>query len=623
MCGIAGIITRQDESSVGETLGSMVCALAHRGPDGRGVSIRRSGPWSIGLAHTRLAILDLSEAGAQPMQDSQGACCLTYNGEVYNFPDLKADLEAQGFTFASQTDTEVILNAYQRWSTAAISRLRGMFAFGLWDGPGNQLILARDPLGIKPLYYYSTPDTFVFASEVRALLASGVVPRRLDPEGVASYLHFGSVETPRTLVAGVQSLDPGCYLTVRPRDRGMSVEEACGSQPFTAPAPIPLTRRDDAVAVLREVLTDTVRRHLISDVPVALFLSGGIDSSVLAALMTREMREKPKTFHIGFKEHEYDEGRFAGMISKEYGTDHQDIVLTEQSLLEMLPDAIGAMDQPTMDGINSYVVSKQVAEAGYKVALSGLGADELFAGYSSFRRARLLRPMAILPPVLRRAACAVGGALLRDTVRHRKFWEFLESDCSPRAAYTISRQLYSPVEAEALYKAPPPAREACLEEHPDAVNAISIMEMRGYMADTLLRDTDFMSMAHALEVRVPFVDAALVQYVLELPGQWKIGGRPKPLLLDAVAELLPQGVWQRPKMGFTLPFKRWMLSELRPQLDRAFGAAEDGLRTLGIDPDRAGEVWEAFQANPSGERWTRPWALFVLGEWCALHGVRP
>lgn len=622
MCGIAGIVSRQDEQEVHRILRRMLPTMAHRGPDGDGVSVRRAGCWTVGLAHKRLAILDLSPAGAQPMSNSEGSLSITYNGEVYNFHDLRADLEAQGYPFHSHTDTEVILNAYDRWSVPAISRLRGMFGFGLWDGRLNKLILARDPLGIKPLYYYATPDVFVFASEVRALLASGLVAPRLDPDGVASYLHFGSVESPRTLISGVESLEPGCYLTVGVQGRKMTVEEAFCCQPFAAPAPVPVANRKDAVAVLRDVLADSVRRHLVSDVPVALFLSGGIDSSVLAALMSIEMRDRPKSFHIGFSEREFDERRYAGLIAEEYGTDHRNILLTEQNLLGMLPEAIAAMDQPTMDGINTYVVSKQVAEAGYKVALSGLGADELFAGYSSFRRARLLRPIALLPPVVRRAVCAAGSALLGGTVRRRKFWEFLESDCTPRAAYTISRQVFSPRETAALYKVPPATRETVTEEHPDAVNEVSILEMRGYMADTLLRDTDSMSMAHSLEVRVPFVDPVVVQYVLELPGNWKIGKHPKPLLVDAAADLLPQDVWRRPKMGFALPFKRWMLSELRPQIEETF-ADERGFRHLGINPKRARDVWRAFQNNPSGERWSRPWSLFVLRRWCAANGVEP
>ncbi len=622
MCGIAGIVTRADEQEARAVLGRMSASMAHRGPDGEGISVRHNQHWTVGLAHKRLAILDLTPAGAQPMSNRDDSLSLTFNGEIYNFLDLRTDLAAQGYSFCSQTDTEVILNAYHRWSTAGISRLRGMFGFGLWDGQLDKLILARDPLGIKPLYYYATPEVFLFASEVRALLASGLVPRRLDPDGVASYLHFGSVETPRTLVAGVQSLEPGCHLVLGLGGRSMVREEAFSSQPFTAPAPVPVTSREDAVAVLRDVLADSVRRHLISDVPVALFLSGGIDSSVLAAFMSMEMSQPPKTFHIGFAEREYDERRYAQAVAREYGTDHLDILLTEQCLLAMLPEALSAMDQPTIDGINTFVVSRQVAKAGYKVALSGLGADELFGGYKSFRRARVLRPIAFLPPVLRRAACSAGNALLGGTVRRRKFWEFLESDCTPRAAYTISRQIYAPREAAALYRLPPATREAVPEAHPDAVNEVSILEMRGYMADMLLRDTDSMSMAHSLEVRVPFVDPLVVQYVLELPGRWKIGKRPKPLLLDAAAELVPEDIWRRPKMGFDLPFQRWLLSELRPQLDQVF-ADDRGLSRLGMDPQRARDVWRAFQANPAGERWARPWAVFVLRHWCATNGVEP
>ncbi|PYU87359.1 MAG: asparagine synthase (glutamine-hydrolyzing) [Acidobacteria bacterium] len=557
------------------------------------------------------------------MSTPDGRYWIVFNGEIYNYRELRQELERTGETFASQTDTEVILRLYARDGAGCIDRLRGMFVFSIWDNQRQQLVLARDPFGMKPIYYHAAKNTLAFASEVRALLASGVVPRRLSLDGLVSYLQFGSVQDPLTIVDGVHSLLPGHYLLVDRNEDALQVEEvACGNH-LLAGAPVPqIADRREAVAALRKILEESLRLHLVSDVPLGAFLSGGIDSSALVALMSRVAGEKPKTFSVVFTETGFSEASHARLVAKTFGTEHREILLSEESLIGLLPSALEAMDQPTMDGVNTYVISKAVKEAGITVALSGLGGDELFAGYPSFRRAGQLRRIAILPQQLRRAASVLGRALSNGWVRHRKFWDLVESDCSPYAVYAISRELFAPAEIRALL------RQTSLRSAPyscngmtDIINSVSTHELKGYMANTLLRDTDQMSMAHALEVRVPFLDPRVAQYVLGLPGEWKVDGRrPKPLLLDALGDLLPEEVWRRPKMGFTLPFERWMRSGLEAELEGVLLGKGD-LTRLGMNSDYVKVVWDSFKRNARQEPWSRTWALYVLNRWCSSNSL--
>ncbi len=597
----------------------MMAALAHRGPDHQGLRILDVDGARLGLAHTRLAILDLSPAGRQPMAGPDEGSWITYNGEIYNFRELGERLAGRSGQFRSRTDTEVILKALDLWGLGAISRFRGMFAFAYWDQRTRKLIFARDPIGIKPLYFYQSGRTLVFASEVRALLASGLVPRRLSPQGLVSYLRTGSIEAPWTIIDGVQSLLPGHY-AVAGCDGGLEQSRYDSGIVLPDKAARPASR-SQAAAELFEILKESVRLHLVSDVPVGVFLSGGIDSSALVALMAQTCAVAPKTFSVVFAEKEYSEACHAKLVAERFGAEHREIPLTEGDLLRLLPDALSAMDQPTADGVNSFVVSKAVKDAGITVALSGLGGDELFAGYPSFRRALLVQRMLNRAPVALRRGCArVGGAVLNGSVTRRKFWELLGSDGSPAAAYSISRRLFSPAEIGRLtsFIGAWTTLEPCATEDP--VNAISRMEMQQYMANTLLRDTDSMSMAHSLEVRVPFVDTAVIKYVLQIPGEWKISnGVPKPLLLDALGDHLPESIWRRPKMGFSLPFERWMRSALRTELDGAFC---DAARPDGVRADAARSIWLRFTESPEKEKWSRAWALYVIRKWCELNRVQ-
>ena len=341
----------------------------------------------IGFAHTRLSILDLSPLGHQPMQDPATGSWIVFNGEIYNFRDLRRELESAGVEFRSQSDTEVILAAYRVWGEGCLSRLRGMFAFALWDAPQKRLLLARDPMGIKPLYYFQTETVFLFASEVRTLLQTGLVPRKLDSTGVLSYLAFGSVYEPWTIVEGVSraaardtcsSVEKG---SVSGREYWSPLRQAAGRDLGEEPSP----GRDAATDRLPAILRDAVLSHLVSDVPVGVFLSGGIDSSSLVAILSHN-GVRANTFSLVFGEEEFNEGQYSRAVARRFGTEHHEIPVSPDDTLALLPEALRAMDQPTIDGINTYLVSAKTRAAGVKVALTGLGADEMFAGYSNFRR---------------------------------------------------------------------------------------------------------------------------------------------------------------------------------------------------------------------------------------------
>lgn len=587
----------------------------HRGPDADGAWSIADGDWEIGLAHTRLSILDLSDAGAQPMRAAIGDAVLVYNGEIYNHAALRKDLER--YPFRGHSDTETLLAGHVCAGDGFDTELRGMYAYALARPADRGLRLARDPFGMKPLFYAASEEEFVFASEVRTLLR--LLPRswRLAHGALGDYLRTGSpAEAP--IVEGIAELGAGESLELRwGGDRlAWSRRSDIGLQ---CELRGPQTRRE-AVEQVRAALLDSVARHTMSDVPVGMFLSGGVDSTALLALLRQAGAGAARTFNVSFGESRFSESVQAREMAVRFDAVHEEIELTAAGLLADVPEALAAMDQPSIDGFNSYVVSRAVAGAGIKVALSGLGGDELFAGYPSFARQRALGPWrgalraaapigAMLEPMLGKLSTAAGKAA-----------GVLRTGGRPEAVHALSRRLFAPDQARRLAPDADPVPSAPLALPEDPVNAISLLEAVRYMRHTLLRDTDRMSMAHSLEVRVPFVDLEVWRVVYPLPGEWKMeAGRPKPLLLDAVGEV-PDAVWNRPKMGFTLPFADWLRGEMRAEVESAFSDAA-ALEACGLRPDAAREVWNGFLRSPGRSRWSHPWSLFVLARWCQRQGV--
>jgi asparagine synthase (glutamine-hydrolysing) len=638
VCGIFGIVAH-DARVPAEVLERATQSLAHRGPDDSGTVILRDTAREadeIGLGNRRLAILDLSPQGHQPMNDPATGNWIVYNGEVYNFREVRTKLEQAGLYFRSNSDTEVILQAYAHWGERCLHEFRGMFAFALWDAQRHRLFVARDPMGIKPLYFYQSDRYFLFSSEVRTLLGTGLVPRVIDCAGLLNYLTFGSLYDPNTLVEGVKALPPGCYLIW---EEGQVKQEQywdlVGPNPGEDcdPACADAEKRGELETQVAAMLDESVRRQLVSDVPVGVFLSGGIDSSSLVDILSRS-GTRPSTFSIVFREADYSEAEYSRAVAQHFRTDHHEIMVAQSDFFATIHPAIHAMDLPTIDGINTYFVSEQTRAAGVKVVLSGLGGDEMFAGYSSFRTVprmeRFARAWDCMPKAVRSPLASMFRTLAPANDQNRKLIALSRNGGGIVHPYFLSRMLFTleqqnqllpamETNSAAFLRAQKPLTESLSRALGlDPVNRVSYLEARCYMLNTLLRDSDFMSMAHGLEVRVPLIDHRLARRILALPGSWKLDSRtPKPLLVGALDGRLPEQIVHRRKRGFTLPFEHWLRDALRPMVEDNLRKIGDGvLRTL-ISERVVRSVWQDFLEGRTS--WSRPWSLYVLQCWCQRH----
>lgn len=616
MCGIAGVAGTQ---AALDLTGVMTQCLAHRGRDDHASAEVRdaSGALVGALGHRRLSILDLSLLGHQPMASRDGRMVIVFNGEVYNFRELRDDLRGRGHVFNSDSDTEVILAGWREYGRRFVRSMRGMFAFALWDRDASELSLARDPFGIKPLYIVRRAGTVAFASEIRALLAAGVAPRRISAEAVHAYLSLGSIPDPLVAVGGIQTLAPGSVLTLR-FEKGIVVgeENAVMASALEPSGAVPERDMRAASSIVREALRDSVAHHLVSDVPVGLFLSGGVDSSAVVALATEASGARLDTFTVVFEEARFSEAAPARTVAERYKTRHREIQLSGRDFLAALPDAFAAMDQPSLDGLNTYVVSKAVHDAGLKVVLSGLGGDELFGGYASFRRAWSARGLWRGTGWAREPLAQLASAS-RDG-RANKLALLLHSDDLALGAYRASRALFAGRGLAALAgngaavpPVPPPPGLTLLQR-------VSWYEITGYMRSVLLRDSDVFSMAHHLELRVPFVDRAVAAASLRIDDALKMRGGGKAVLVEAVRDLLPATVWDRPKQGFTLPFADWLRGPLAGEIANALQSGRR-LERLGLRPAATNAVWSDFLRGAVS--WSRPWALYTLVRWAETLDV--
>jgi len=585
MCGINGILRLRPGAPPVELEVALRTrdAMASRGPDGEGLWVSPDG--AIVLGHRRLAIIDLFETGAQPMAYEGGRYRLVFNGEIYNYKELRDVLERDGARFTSTSDSEVILALYAREGTAMLGKLRGMFALAIWDALARRLVLARDPYGIKPLYFVDQDGWLQFASQVKALEAGGRVGRELDPGAVAGFLLWGSVPEPRTIRKAVRAVPAGHVLVVE--DGRVGHPQAFRDLRVFETAP----RVDVAEAV-----EDSVRVHLVADVPVAVFLSAGIDSSVIAALAKRAAGDQLTTLTMRFAElagTPSDEGPEAAAIARALGTRHVERTLTQDDLRGLWPKVLAAMDQPSVDGVNTYVVSRVAHEAGFKVVLSGLGGDELFGGYVSFRDvpawARRAHALARFPGLP-----AAWNALTRRFGRSRpKLSGLLRYGSSIPGAYFIRRGIFLPEElpgilgenlavAGLLESDPVLAAQAAIGSAPAANDpwiAVHLMESTLFMRNQLLRDSDWASMAHSLELRVPFVDIRLRDQIaaLEFEPARRAG---KGAIARVCAPELPAAVASRAKTGFTIPIARALADSNAPALRGGLGARRIALSVL-------------------------------------------
>src|SRR5271169_6445673 len=636
MCGIAGIIGRLDESNRA-ALERMNDAMVHRGPDATGtwVSPPDSRGWGALLAHRRLSILDLSPAGAQPMVDPLTGHVIVFNGEIYNFRDLRRRLGDEAQDLRSTGDTAVMLRAIGLNGPAAVGWLRGMFAFACWDPKERRLLLARDPLGIKPLYLARSSDpnagwSVAFASEVRALLASGLLGTpHLDPQAVASSVWNGFVVGPRTAVKGVDLLWPGRLLEFDGAGKEFR-QQYFWRIPDRAPDPI----MDE----------EGLRLHLASDVPLAVFLSGGVDSSVMANLAQRAAQSPIHTFTLAFEEHELNEGPAARRIAAAIGTRHHEVVLTEGHFVENLEAALDSLDQPTFDGLNAYYVSQAIRTAGFTVALSGTGGDELFGGYTSYRDLPALhrwsRRAAWVPRSLQTAVARLAtwplrryGGTMPPQTRWAKLPEMVRHGDDLLALYQLAyalflpgfqHELLAPSFAEALADGLPVAmRQRIIAESRGRtpLSAISVMEQRLFLGERLLRDNDVASMACSLEQRVPLVDQVLFESVDRLPDQVRYQPLGRKTMLRRIGlRGLEPALFERRKSGFVLPFDRWIRRGLKHAMDETLRDPQ-AIAPVGLDPVAVERLWRAFLDGAPGMYWSRVWSVYVFVRWCRRNRV--
>jgi asparagine synthase (glutamine-hydrolysing) len=707
MCGICGVIDWSESPDAAAIVRRMTPTMLHRGPDDEGYldsgQTKDGASARLALGMRRLSIIDL-EGGHQPIFNEDGTVGAVLNGEIYNFRELQKQLADRGHSFITRSDSEVVAHAYEEWGAGCVERFEGMFAIAVYDRRGTAersfefqvpsfelsasgdygtLFLARDRLGIKPLYYYvenadfrvsgfefrveaevvhhrdtenteaaqrrsgilsTKPETrFLFASEVRTLLASGIVPRRLSRDALESYLLFGSVSEPMTLVDGVFSLPPGHRMTIKIGSTAGALIPECywsvATQITNKSGPSRNGNANKAdvttsAARVRTLLEESVRKHLIADVPVGVFLSSGIDSTSLAALAAREV-SGVHTFTLAFPEKEFNEAALARRTAEKLGTTHQEVILTGAEMLGRLGEAVAALDQPSMDGINTYFVSWSARQAGLKVALSGLGGDEVFGGYSTFRRTPHYQRIATLsnriPGVARSPAASVAGAAAGRIMSGdgaRKIAALLISPNSLPDPFYFGRALFTPAQVSKLFNGGATTSDmplwwkwlsesATQARELDSFAAVSCMELQSYLVSTLLRDTDSMSMAHSLEVRVPFLDHPLVEFVTQLPQEVKAGkGIPKALLISALSDLLPSEVINQKKRGFTFPWATWLRGPLKTKVDGGLSELSPSLQQA-LHPKAAENVWSSYLEGKT--TWSRPWSFYVLNEWTKRH----
>src|SRR6266851_1019508 len=629
MCGIAAILGDLPSDRVEMSLRAMLDAQFHRGPDDGGSVVISTGQAVLGLGNRRLAIQDVSPLGHQPMQNEDTGDILVYNGELYNAPQLKNSLASEGYRFCGHSDTEVLLRAYQHWGLECFDQLRGMFAFAMWDARRLRLVIARDHLGIKPLYYSCNDHWLACASEVQALTKSGLINSDIDRRALAGYLAYGGVQEPLTILENVFALPRGSWKEFDLFGREVAEGIYWRLPPLrhsVETQPLPRIMEEG-----RALLRQSVKRHLLSDVRLGVFLSGGLDSTAILGLARdTEQANSLEAFTVSFPDdrREEDEHKVARATASRFGARFHECQVSDNTAQGWIRDALGCIDQPSMDGFNTYIVSRAIRDQGIVVALSGLGGDEIFGGYNLFRRVprtyNMMSWLNLLPSSMRIAACRLGTAFTNQ-VAARKAKEIVAADPGLIGIYFHYRRLLSDFNLGSLGLNP---KDLNLSEAfqlrdfryqdcylpGDHVASVGRLDASFYLQNILLRDSDVFGMANSLEIRVPFLDRDLAEWAFSLPGNLLLPRKApsKYLLRRICADLYTKSQLKQPKRGFALPFAGWLQGPLRELM-------EENLRLLCstgvLDPAGINLVRKLFDTEPNGPAWSRVWALVTLGSW--------
>lgn len=609
MCGIAGIISN-DGIKRQHIMEIMLSNQIHRGPDFCGIFQDKK----CLLGHNRLSIVDLDERSNQPMLSTNNRYSIVFNGEIYNFKKIKNDLKKFNIEWNTNSDTEVLIEAYNIWGISCLTRLNGMFAIAIWDKKEQELVIARDRMGIKPLYYNHENSHFILASEVRTILKSGLVSNKINKSAIHDFIKYQWIQSPDTIISNISSLPPGHFAVYKSGKLKVSQWWNINNHSSEDIGPDLLTSQKH----VKKIFFDAVEKRLMGDVPIGAFLSGGIDSSSIVAAMASISSKPIDTFSVGFKEKKYDESDYARAIAKRFNTRHNLLQYSASRLKDELPSILESFDTPSSDGVNSYVVSNLVKKQGITIALSGLGGDELFGGYPVFRQLPQLQQIPIywnIPLKFRKKMSTPLSKFFG--FKRYKMQSLLSSDSnSIQHLYPFFREINNEKDINRWLN-----QEKLFSEVEDVyknidtektLTWISVAEISGYTQNVLLKDTDMCSMANSLEVRVPFFDHRLVEFVLGLPDLYKRPVSPKKLLTDSLSSELPENIINRPKMGFSFPWEYWLKNDLRTFVEHYLNKSKnyDFLNSQEINIS-----WKQFLSGNAKVRWFHIWNLTSLLHW--------
>ena len=621
MCGINGVYNHQSLEDVENKVKQMNSLTKHRGPDFTDVYLDST----VCLGHNRLAIIDLDSKSNQPFTSNDKNLILVYNGEIYNFQELKKQLSSS-YKFKTVSDTEIIIAAYQTWGIEMVYKFNGMFSFALWDKTKEELFLCRDRFGIKPLYYLEINQSIIFSSSLKAVISSYPIDLNIKEEDLIDFIQYGTVHQPNTILERVKSVPRASFLKISNHETKIfeywnlfenSILASSLKEPFKK---------------VEKLILESVENRLISDVPYGIFLSGGIDSSILVAAASKVSNQNTNTFSVVFKEKSFDERKFSRMMASKYKTNHFELELHPEDILHQIEEPFKFMDHPSVDGINTFFISKKVHEKGFKMALSGAGSDELFAGYPVFKQVFELENKKWLysfPPQLRN----LFGKLLikqKKSLKSEKMAEILNLKLLQLPYfYPTFRKIFTNDSISKLTD----IGSISYENYPfkwgiseidskkrgfnyPLISKISALEIETYLQNVLLRDSDQMGMANSLEIRVPFLDHHLVEYVLSLPNELKYLTSPKKLLIDSTKGWIPDEIIYRKKMGFVLPWESWMKNELR-------SFCEESILNLvhypAFNMSKVNSLWKNFLNGNPNANWIQVWSLVVLGKWTSIN----
>ena len=606
MCGINGIFSfNKPLENADYLLNKMNDSIAHRGPDAEGVFTNTH----IALGHRRLSIIDVSNHANQPMY-GLNRYSLVFNGEIYNYQNLKTQLN---YDFETNSDSEVIIAAYHKWGKDCVKHFNGMFAFAIWDNKKEELFIARDRVGIKPLYFYQDENQFIFSSQIKGVLASEKVKCELNSSQLSNYLRFQTIYAPNTILKDIYLLEAGTTLLLD--KSGIKKEKYWSTEKNKSQ--INNDNYSETKLKVNSLLTSAVEKRMVSDVPFGAFLSGGIDSSLMVALMSKVSTSPINTFNISFAEREFSEAKYAEAIAHKYKTNHTEINLTPNDLLDDIETAISYMDSPSADGINTFVVSKHTRKNGVKMAISGLGGDELFAGYPQFKQMNFLNKISCIDkiPLSLRSFIAKEISKYSNRADLNKVASWLECEkWNIQDLYPTFRQQANQHEISNILN----IQDSNTIKYFDGsslLNNVSTNETNTYLQHILLRDSDQMSMASALEVRVPFMDHELIDYVLTIPDNYKYPTTQKKLLVESFPEILTPEITNRKKMGFVFPWDKWLKNELKEFVEINLAELENypDFNYPGIQ-----NMWNKYLKGDRSIYWTQIWGLVVLGRWLKL-----